>query len=115
MVKEKEKQERLTEEYDDEALGVRMTVVTQPSVREQLRYRALMAFGDNGNLSDRAGTYERFWQAARMLIVEWECDALPDKDADLGDVHGRKATDAIIWACNTVSAHLSRVEGVEKN
>ena len=104
-----ETDERPTVEFEDADMGVRMTVIERPNVREQLRYRSLMAFGD------QADTYERFWRAVRPLIVEWECEALPDKDTDLEDVAGRKAADAIIWACSTVSAHLSKVEGVEKN
>ena len=96
-------------EYNDDELGVRLTIPDEIPVRQQLRYRSASAF------YHRADAYERFWEGAKELIDEWECEALPDKSVSLDEVTDPAVTDIIFWACNAVSGHLNRLGDVPKN
>lgn len=98
-------------EYHNDELGFRLTVPDRPTVRQQLEYRSLVAFGE------RKDVYARFWDGARALITKWECEAMPDKNADIDKMDDPRVADIIFAACNTISGHMSRLEAetVPKN
>ena len=98
-------------EYTDERLGLRLTVPDRLTVRQQLEYRGLIGF------STRADAYPRFWDGARHLIEEWECEAMPDKNVSIDEMDDPRVADIIFAACNIVNGHLNKLEAeaVPKN
>lgn len=98
-------------EYKDDELGLRLTVPDRLTVGQQLQYRSMITFGEQKD------AYARFWAGARLLIDEWECEAMPDKDVDIDKVHDPAVADVIFTACNIVSGHMRRLESdaVPKN
>lgn len=96
-------------EIKNDKLSARLVVPDHPTVREQLAY-----------FSETIGTQklrhvERLWIAARALITEWECPALPDIEADLDKITSPAATDAILWAAMAVKRHMDALDDVPKN
>lgn len=91
--------------------GLRLTVPDRLTVRQQLEYRSLVAFGSKKDM------YARFWDGARHIIEEWDCDRLPDMNVSLDEIDDPEAADIIFAACNAVAGHLDRLEAeaVPKN
>lgn len=80
----------------------------QPTVRQQMQYfGAIGSFDENYLL--------RWWHGARLLIQSWQCEAFPDKDADLDSVTNPAVTDMLIWASLRVREHMNSLEKLEKN
>lgn len=98
-------------EYTVESIGLRLTVPDRLTVRQQLEYRGLVA------MSNRREMYPRFWDGARHLIDEWECEKMPDKNVNLDEVDDPEVADIIFTACNLVNGHLNKLEqeAVPKN
>lgn len=61
------------------------------------------------------GAILNLWEMAKTLITEWECEALPDMDADLSEVTDARAARVIEWAGLTVSAFRRSLDAIEKN
>ena len=55
------------------------------------------------------------WEMAKTLITEWECEALPELDADLGELTDPRAARVIEWASNLVANHRRSLDLVPKN
>ena len=57
----------------------------------------------------------RLWEMSKTLITEWECEALPELDADLGEETDPRAARVIEWASNLVANHRRSLDLVPKN
>ena len=55
------------------------------------------------------------WEMAKTLITEWESEALPEMDTDLGEVTDPRAARVIEWAANLVANHRSSLDLIPKN
>ncbi len=95
-------------EFKNETLSARFVVPDTVTVRQQLRYlSAVTGFRDE--------FFERLWEGAKVLILEWESAALPDKDTPLDEVSDAKATDVILWASNECKKYINSLDNIEKN
>ena len=98
----------MTAEFKDKERGVRFTLPEKINVRDQLRYF-------DGLADDEVSDLERYWLAAVAIIQDWECEKLPDRNIDLGELHDIDVTGIVIWTGTTVLNYMNRSEGTPKN
>ena len=55
------------------------------------------------------------WEMAKTLITEWESEALPEMDVDLGEVTDPRAARVIEWATNLIANHRRSLDLIPKN
>ena len=97
-----------TQEYKTE--GLRFTVPANPTVRQQLQYVGAAAFASGNEF------VIRLWSGALALILEWECELVPDPKAfDMDKETSAKAADLITWATMRVREHMNALDATEKN
>ncbi len=96
-------------EYKNDRLSARFVVPDKITVRQQLAFFSMATSVLSPDL------VEKLWNAARVLITEWECPALPDMNTDLNECFDPQATDVIIWAALEVKAHINNLETIPKN
>ncbi len=96
-------------EFSNEERGVRFTLPDSMTVRDQLGFFAAVSN------AEEISTFESYWEAAKTLIEDWECDALPDIGVDLGEVHDSKITSIILWVGTQALNHMSELGAVSKN
>ncbi len=96
-------------EFSNKERGVRFTLPDSITVRDQLHYYGVIAE------SLTLDTYERYWEAAKLLIENWECKKLPDIHADLGELNDPKITTMILWVGTQVLTHIGDLDSVSKN
>ena len=96
-------------EFANKKSGVRFTLSDKITVRDQLHYYGVMAE------SLTLDTYERYWEAAKLLIENWECKRFPDMHADLGEINDPKITTIILWTGTQVLTHMGDLGAVSKN
>ena len=97
--------------YTNETSGVSFDLPDAITVRKQLAYRHAVA-----SATDTADIYGRFWKGFLMLVDNWQCELAPDVHAiDLDTDTRRQVADIVVWACNTLAAHMNDLEDVPKN
>ena len=96
-------------EFSNKERGVRFTLPDKITVRDQLHYYGVMAE------SLTLDTYERYWEAAKLLIENWECKRLPDLQTDLGETDDPKITTIVLWTRTQVLTHMGDLGAVSKN
>lgn len=96
-------------EFKHELLNTRFVIPDRVTVRQQL------AFISEASSPRTKDLMENLWTAALLLILEWECPYLPDKDADLDSIDSPKAADAILWASLQVRNYIQRLDEIPKN
>lgn len=94
--------------------GARLVVPDDPSIYH------LLEFDSKRYSFDGLPAFLLLWESAKTLIVEWECEALPDKDISLADMQSvtekaHEASKIIEWAGTIVSAYRRSLENVPKN
>jgi hypothetical protein len=94
-----------TEDYG----GARLVVPDKPNTlllltHDSIRYEA-----------SPEGLILNLWEMAKVLITEWECEALPDMNADLSEITDARAARVIEWAGVTVSAFRRSLDAIPKN
>lgn len=100
-----------TKELANEELGVRFTVPERPTVRQQLAYKAAVAFSPR-----RPDVYERYFAGVATLADEWECEAIPTPETlDMDEEDDPRVADIVFWACNALAAHMDSLEALPKN
>ena len=109
MAKASKNGDRPTISFTNEELALSFDVWERPTVREQLRYKSLVAF------TSKEEMFERYWNGAKTLVTGWQCDLVPSLDADLDELTDPAAADVIVLASNFVASHLANLETVEKN
>jgi hypothetical protein len=94
-----------TEDYG----GARLVVPDEPNVLQLINC-------DSGRyVAEGTGAILMLWEMAKPLITEWEAEALPDMNTDLGEVTDPRAARVIEWAGVTVSAYRRSLDVVPKN
>jgi len=93
-----------TEDYG----GARLVVPDKPSVFQLLNH-------DSIRYDSKGGAILNLWEMAKVLIEEWESEALPDHNADLNVVTDPRAARVIEWAGVTVSVYRRSLDEVPKN
>lgn len=115
MLKKKRKNPPIqfdTEEFKQDHPPVRFTVPKRLSVREHLEYAAIVSFSDFGSKD----WISKRWEAAQVLIDEWECPALPDPkvlDLDKRDLDPNIPR-IISFVATGVWVHVQRQDELEK-
>lgn len=94
---------------ENEKLGVSFTLPDKPTVRQQLAY-----YSETG-LARGTELFESFWRGALLLIGDWQCEKMPDLNADLDAITDPDASAVIIWAGTQVKLHMDRLDEVPKN
>lgn len=89
--------------------GVKFNTPEKPSVFQIVAYDSAR-FGANG-----APPILVLWEMAKALIEDWECEALPDPQADLKAVTDARAARVIEWAGIQVSAWRRSLDEIPKN
>lgn len=89
--------------------GARFVLPDRPTVKQQLEY-----FAESSAIQpkDRLG---RMWAGARSLMLEWQCDIFPNKDAPLDTVSDPSITTVILWAGLKVYEYMNALEDLPKN
>ena len=67
-------------EFVNDNPSCRFTVKDAPTVRDQL------TFWDTASNQEGYIKPERWWNATKLLIQEWECELFPDPHTDLDEV-----------------------------
>ncbi len=94
-----------TEDYG----GARLVVPDEPSV-------LLLINLDSVRYEDsEKGAILNLWEMAKVLITEWESEALPDMNADLNEITDPRAARVIEWAGVMVSSYRRGLDTVSKN
>ena len=97
-------------EFKNDNLSARFTVPDRPTVRQQLAYYS--------RVIQSTGTvdFEKYWEGAKVLIEEWECEKIPDYGSvNLDKIDDPEITHIIVWVGMQVKMHFDTVERVEKN
>ena len=94
-----------TEDYG----GARLVVPDKPSVLQLINHDSVVY-----EAKDK-GAILNLWEMAKVLITEWESEALPDKDADLSELTDPRAARVIEWAGVMVSSYRRSLDTVSKN
>ena len=109
-------------EFENERIGVSFTLPDEITVREQLRYKIAMwirweAQPDKDPSEwNELEFYDRAWRAAKTVVKDWECEAIPDlDDFDMAESTDPKAANVVFWTCNAVSGHMNGLGQVPKN
>ncbi len=97
--------EFVTEDYG----GARLVVPDEPSVLQLINHDSIRyEFGEKGAILG-------LWEMAKVLIIEWESEALPDMNANLNEITDPRAARVIEWAGVTVSAYRRSLDAISKN
>ena len=90
-------------------LLVKFTVKDRPTVREQLAYWSIV-----GEMRGLGTTYERYWEAAKALVADWECALLP-LDLDLDAADDPELVRVIRSVGVAVAGHMTQLKAIPKN
>ena len=89
--------------------GARLVVPDEPSVLQLINHDSVRY--EKGE----KGAVLSLWEMAKVLITEWESEALPDIDADLSEITDPRAARVIEWAGVMVSSYRRSLDTVSKN
>lgn len=95
--------------FENEKLGCSFEVPDRPNVRQQLGWFSEMSETVNQT------QFERYWEAGKTLIENWQCDVLPDPSVSLDEMTNPIQTQVVIWAGLQIVGHMNRLEDIEKN
>ena len=89
--------------------GARLVVADEPSVLQLINYDSIRYE------VDAKGAILNLWEMAKVLITEWESEALPDMNADLNEITDPRAARVIEWTGVMVSSYRQGLDKVPKN
>lgn len=96
--------------YENADLGVAFDVPDRITVRQQVAFRSRLAAPDDG------GIYGRYWNAAPLLLTNWQSAVIPDPATfDLDAADDPRAADIVMWVGDTLAVHLRRRETPDPN
>lgn len=97
------------EVFTHERLDLEFSVPKYPTVREQLRYysETSQALGPE--------MFERYWNGARSLIVDWKCPEFPNLKENLDEVSEPVLAEIAIWVGMRVLDYMNSLENLPKN
>ena len=89
--------------------GIRFTVPDEPNVFQLVDY--------DSRRYEMPGMPSAviLWEMAKALIEEWECEALPDKDADLKEVTDSRAAYVVERVGVDVADYRRGLDKIPKN
>lgn len=93
----------------DDYGGARLVVPDEPTVLQILLHDSVRY-----DANDK-GAILNLWEMAKVFITEWECESLPDMNANLNEVTDARAARVIEWAGVTVSAYRRSLDAISKN
>ncbi len=89
--------------------GARMVVPDNPTVLQIVTYDS-----KRYELSELPALV-LLWEMAKTLITEWESEAMPDINADLGKLDDPKIARVIQWASSLAANHRRSLDNIPKN
>jgi hypothetical protein len=96
-------------EFKHPGLEIRFVVPDIISVRKQMAFTSVAASRREQDL------LENLWRASQIVITEWECPHVPDRNADLETITSPTANDAMTWTALEVRNYMQRLDDVPKN
>lgn len=93
-------------DYENQEFGVHFSVPDRLTVRQQLAYLGAVA------TSQAEEALERQWIAGVALLKTWQCETIPDPQADLGVVDDPRMVRIIIWVGNRIAEHVRKLEAL---
>jgi hypothetical protein len=97
-------------EFENKDLNVKFSVPESMSVREYLRYISATT-----SFSEDFEEYARYWEGAKQLIDEWECELIPDINKSIDEMHTLDQTNIVVWVGIQVKLHVNAIGNAEKN
>lgn len=97
------------EEFTRKNPDCKFSASRRPTVRQQMEYFSATAGASGSQL------ITRYWLGARMLIKDWECEAVPSVDVDLDEISNPEQTEILIWAAMKVKTLMDTLENIPKN
>lgn len=94
-------------EFKNDDLGVTFALPDKITVRQHLEYKSRLGAAPGGFLL-------RYWEAAKTLIQEWQCEFIK-LDDDIDQITDQRAADALSWAGLRVSRYLDELKALPKN
>lgn len=97
-------------DFESEALGVKFSIPDAIPVRHQLLFR--------GGVWGRKGSdnFIRFWEGAKELVQNWECELIPDPQAlDMDQETNPRIADIVQYVGITTAGHITDLGAVPKN
>lgn len=95
-------------EYKNEKIGVRFVVPDKLTVREQMQYYSALTIPYGKEL------FIRYWEGAKVIITEWECEVFPNKETSLDDVTDGSIPNILIWSGMRVKEHIDSLTEIPK-
>jgi hypothetical protein len=94
-------------EFTNEPLNCSFKVPDRPTVRQQLAWYSQLRSGES--------RLDNYWEAAKAILQDWQCPALPDYKTDLDSLTDPTQTSIIIWAGSQVLVYMQGLEDLPKN
>ncbi len=89
--------------------GARLVVPDEPNVLQLINHDSVRYE------TNEKSAVLNLWEMAKVLITEWESEALPDMNADLSKITDPRAARVIEWAAVEVSSYRRGLDIVSKN
>lgn len=97
-------------EFESEALGVKFSLPDAIPVSKQLLFRGGV-WGRRGN-----DNFIRFWEGAKELVQDWECELIADPLAlDLDAETDPRIADIVQYVGVQTAGHITDLGAVPKN
>jgi hypothetical protein len=85
------------------------SIPARPTVRQQMEYLSATA-GASGDQM-----LFRFWEGAKVLIIDWKADCLPDFKKNVDEMDNPEQAELITWASLQVKMYFDNLENIPKN
>lgn len=95
--------------FANEKLGCSFDVPDRPTVRQQLAW-----FGEVQEAQGKE-TFARYWEGAKTVMENWQCEALPDPQVSLDAMDNPSQARIVMWVGGVVMLHMAKLEDVPKN
>lgn len=109
IFKREEKNNENIKEFTLDFPACTFSIPARPTVRQQMEYISASAGAVGKNM------VSRFWEGAKVLIVNWKSETLPNFNSDLDALEDPKQTELITWASLQVKAYIDGLENIPKN
>lgn len=97
--------------FENEKLGCSFEIPDKLTVRQQLTFWQSVSDAEAS-----AGSFSaRNWEAGQPLIVNWQCEVLPDRTASLDEMTDPKQAQVVSWASNQIVMYIVGLDGLPKN
>ena len=96
--------------FENAELEVAFSLPDNPTVRQQMRWKAQVAFAE-----DAAEVYEVMWERCFNLVEDWESDLIPEPgEVDLDTETDTRVAEAVMWVAGQIWAHMNGLDEIEK-